>query len=356
MSDQTPEPFDALESRLAQRMRAYSQHAIEPIDPAALAHAAVTPRRPAVRLALPAPIASWPRAGWAALLVALLALGLLGAMLATGAFRPAPFRLALAPSSSPFASALVTPSPSLSPSETPRSAFDGTLVAIERMGSAGLVSGVPYTSSAFTPKVALRLRGLGQRPNTGQETDWCSPREESDASTPRTSARAIVLAWRYACISDLRIIRPFAVDCGTPDTHPDAAALAAAILARPGIDNVHDRGTLQTPQAVPPGLFLGRYSGRVLEIIRSRDLDPKAIDPNGCRLLPEPGTGDPTIEVRGDMNATLILVDVGGELVVIRAGSAGYDGRTAAAGEARGYGSVDVLGAMLTGIYAIEFR
>ena len=101
MSDHTPEPFDALESRLAQRMRAYAQHAIEPIDPAALAHAAVTPRRSVVRLALPTPIAWRPRAAWAALLVTLLALALLGAMLATGAFRPAPLRVVLGPSSSP---------------------------------------------------------------------------------------------------------------------------------------------------------------------------------------------------------------------------------------------------------------
>jgi hypothetical protein len=350
MSDQTPEPFDALESRLSQRMRAYAQHAIEPIDPAALAHAAIT-RPAAVRLALPAPIASRPRAGWVALLVALLALALLGAMLTTGAFRPAPLRPVLVPSSSPLASALETPSPST----TPRSAFGGSQVAIEGVGSAGLVSGVAYTSSAFKPQVAFRLFGLGQKPNTSQETDWCSPLE-SDPPTPSTSARAIVLAWKYACLSDLRILRPFAVDCGTRDTHPDAAALAAAILANPGLGHIHDRGTLQTPEAVPTGLFLGTYSGRVLEIIRSRNLDPKAIDPNGCRLLPEPGTGDPTIEIRGDMNATLILVDVGGELVVIRAGSAGYDGPTAAAGEARGYGSVDVLDAMLTGIYDIEFK
>jgi hypothetical protein len=355
MSDQTPEPFDALESRLAQRMRAYAQHAIEPFDPAALAHAAVTPRRRAVRLALPGPIASWPRAGWAALLVALLALALLGAMLATGAFRPTPFRPALVPPSSPLASALDTQSPSPSPSETPRSAFDGSQVTIESRGNAGLVSGVSYTSRAFKPQVAFRLRGFGQKPNTGQPTDWCSP-GEPDASTPRTSARAIVLAWREGCVSDLRIIRPFAVDCGTPDAHPDAATLVAAIIARAGIDNVHDRGTLQTPEAVPSGLFLETYPGRVLEIIRSRDLDPKATDPDGCRLLPELGTGDPTIEIRGDMNSKLILLDVGGELVVIRAGSAGYDGPTAAAGEARGYGSLDVVGVMLTGIYDLGFR
>jgi hypothetical protein len=191
------------------------------------------------------------------------------------------------PAGSPTPSSNDSPSPSPGSSMTRRSAFDGTEVAIEDTGSTGLVSGLAYTSSAFKPQVAFRLHALGQKQDTGQETDWCSPRE-SDAPTLHTSPRAMVLAWRYACLSDVRFIRPFAVDCGTPDAHPDAAALTAAILARPGIDNVHDRGTLQTLGAVPPSLFFGTYQGRVLEIIRSRDLDPKATDPDGCRLLPTP--------------------------------------------------------------------
>jgi hypothetical protein len=259
------------------------------------------------------------------------------------------------PAPSPTPSSNNSPSPSPGTSGTRRSTFDGTEVAIEDTGSTGLVSGVAYTSSAFKPQVAFRLHALGQKQETGQETDWCSPRG-SDAPTPHTSPRAMVLAWRYACLSDLRIIRPFAVDCGTPDAHPDAAALAAAILANPGIGNIHDRGTLQTPGAVPSSLFLGKYSGRVLEIIRSRDLAPKVPDPDGCRLLPELGTGDPTIEIRGDQNSKLILVDVGGELVIVRAGSAGHDGPTGAAAEARGYGDLGVLDSMLTGIYDVEFR
>jgi hypothetical protein len=52
----------------------------------------------------------------------------------------------------------------------------------------------------------------------------------------------------------------------------------------------------------------------------------------------------------------LILVDVGGELVIVRAGSAGYDGPTGAAAEARGYGDLGVLDSMLTGMYDVEFR
>jgi len=258
-------------------------------------------------------------------------------------------------SPSPTPSSTPSPSPSPGTSVTRRSAFDGTEVAIEDTGSTGLVSGVAYTSSVFEPRVAFHLRGLGQRPGTGQETDWCDARS-SEAPTPQTTPRELVLAWKYGCVSDLRFIRPFAVDCGTPDAHPDAAVLAAAIMARPGIDNVHDLGTLQTLGAVPPGLFFGTYQGRVLEIIRSRDLAPSVIDPDGCRLLQEPGTADPVIEIRGDQNVKLILVDVGGELVVIRAGSGGYDGPTGADAESRGYGDLDVLDVMLTGIYDIEFN
>jgi hypothetical protein len=166
----------------------------------------------------------------------------------------------------------------------------------------------------------------------------------------------IVLGEMPACVSDLRIIQPFGVDCGTPDAHPDSATLAAAILANHGMGIVHDRGLLQTPGVVPAGLFFEPYQGRVIEVIRSRNLDPKATDPDRCRLLSEPGSGDPTIEIRGDLSATLILFDVGGELVIVRAGAAGYDGPTEAAAEARGYGNLEVMGAMLTSIRGIEFR
>ena len=256
------------------------------------------------------------------------------------------------PMLSPTPSSTVSPTPSRTAPATRRSAFAGTAVAIE---DTSFVSGVAYTSSAFRPQIAFRLGAQGPKEGTAQETNWCSP-PGSDGLTLRTSPRTIVLAWRFACVSDLRFIRPFAVDCDTPDAHPDAATLAAAILARPGIGNVHDRGTLQTPGAVPPNLFFGTYQGRVLEIIRSRDLAPNDADPDGCRLLAEPGTGDPTIEIRGDQSATLVLVDVNSELVVVRAAPAGYDGPTGAAAEALGYGNIEVMDAMLKGIYDVEFR
>ena len=44
-------------------------------------------------------------------------------------------------------------------------------------------------------------------------------------------------------------------------------------------------------------------------------------DPDHCALLPEPGTDDPIIEIRHDIGALFVLLDVDGELVVIRASS-----------------------------------
>jgi hypothetical protein len=239
--------------------------------------------------------------------------------------------------------------PSSSPSEI-------TLEAIEDTGSAGLRSGVTYTSRLFQPEVRFRLLGYGLKPDSGLETDFCSP-FGSDAPVPYTSSRTIVLAWRAGCVSDVRFIRPFAVECGTPDTHPDAATLAAAILAKPNVGGVRDYGSVAEAAVVPPTLFLGGSDGRVVDVFGGRFLDPKATDPDHCRLLPEPGSRDPVIEIRGDLTARLILLDVDAELVVIRAAGGGYDAATGAAARARGYGAGgEVFTAMLSAIQDIEFK
>ena len=124
MSDQNLEPFGESDDRLARRMRAYTERAVTRIDPAAVAHAAVTARRPTGSVAWPIPIASRTRAGWALVLVALVSLALIGAAIAAGALGPAPFRLAVVPSSSPSASAYEGPAvrvapPSLDTTSTP---------------------------------------------------------------------------------------------------------------------------------------------------------------------------------------------------------------------------------------------
>ena len=56
-----------------------------------------------------------------------------------------------------------------------------------------------------------------------------------------TSQRMLVLRYLYGCVSELRIIRPYAVECGTADEHPDASGLASAILDNPALSNVRAR-------------------------------------------------------------------------------------------------------------------
>ena len=236
-------------------------------------------------------------------------------------------------------------------SEARRSAFDGTLQPLE--ASTQLTSGVAYTSTTFAPQVAFRLRAFGKKVDPGEATDWCSP---ADGIPLSPSARSIVLPWKMGCVTDLRIIRPFAVDCGTAGPHPDAAALAAAVLDKPDL-SATDLGSLQDPGAVPSTLFFGSYKGRVVRIPGSASMDP-ASDPDRCRLLPDPASHDPTIEIRGDLATDLILVDVHGELVVIRVAAGGYDAPTESAARARGYDGSGLLfeAALLDGIYDIEFK
>jgi len=107
---------------------------------------------------------------------------------------------------------------------------------------------------------------------------------------------------------------------------------------------------------VPPGLLADRYPARVIKIDGSRAFDGTTTDPGHCRLLPEPGSSDPTIELRGDIGAVLILLDVDGRLIVLRVADGGYDARTGAEAASRGYGRDDaVLAVMLQIISEIRF-
>jgi hypothetical protein len=242
-------------------------------------------------------------------------------------------------SPSPAASA-PTNAPSASPSPSPSVAASGSPVAVEDIGDRGLIPDATYTSNRFRPRVTFKLPPRGDWPEGGR-TDWCSPLG-SDAPVPYTSAGTIRLQYTPSCISDLRIIHPYAIDCGTADAHPDAAAFASAILAR-RIAGARDLGTLQSAGVVPGNLLAGVYQGRVIRIDGSgRTIDSATDDPDHCRILPAPNDQDPTIEIRGDLAALLVLIDVRGELVVLRvAPSGGYDGRTSA--DARGRDSIPGL-------------
>lgn len=240
----------------------------------------------------------------------------------------------LAPSPSPINSAPAE----LEPATDPATVFgEGT----------AFIADVAYTSNRFEPSVTFRAsaRTAGEA-----EGDVCPVAD--------ISSRTIVLAHPKACIADLRFIRPWAVDCGAAGDHPDADTLAAAILAIPAPTSMFDLGDLQTAGAVPAGMFPDRYQGRVIEVLRNSQLFRADLpDRDHCRLLPEPGSNDPVIEIRRDMSAILVLLDVKGELVVIRASVAGHDAASGAEAQSRGYaeGGADQLRHLLGLVNGIRF-
>ncbi len=189
-------------------------------------------------------------------------------------------------------------------------------VAIDYAGNPSV--GRTYTSSAFGLPLTFELTPR----SPGSDTIDVCP-------APSTSSRFIVFAHPKVCHDELRFIRPWAVACGTIGDHPNADALAAAILAIPGTTNPRDLGDLQSSAALPAGMFGDEYHGRVVEILGSGPaFGANAVDPDHCRLLAEPASNDPVIEIRQDIGALFVLVDVDGELVVIRAGQEGYDAAT----------------------------
>ena len=218
-------------------------------------------------------------------------------------------------------------------------------VAIEDLSN--LAAGTLYTSRLFEPSITF---GVSPRTEGQPGGDICIPVD--------TSSRSIVLAHPKSCVGDLRLIRPWAVACGTAGDHPDADALAAAILAIPATTSSKDLGDLQAANAVPPGMFAERYHGRVVEMLGYGPLFATDVDDRDhCRLLPEPGTNDPVIEIRRDMSALFVLVDVNDELVVIRASEAGHDRASGAEAQSRGYGQggADQLRHLLGLVNGIRF-
>jgi hypothetical protein len=248
--------------------------------------------------------------------------------------------------------------PSPSPTRSPRLPSLSPEVPLEIEGGQSLLSGALYTSARFEPRVTFRLGPRNDGDPPGSAADWCP--DGVAPNTVKTSARTIALGHPKACLNELRLTRPFAVDCGTPDTHPDSDTLATAILGRPGLAEARDLGTLQTEGAVPTGLFAQDHPGRVIDIGQSpaRPFDAAATDPDQCRLLPEPGSDDPVIEIRGDLDARLVLMDVGGELIVVRVADAGFDSATGVEAHSRGYGTgnPDQHEHLLEHIYDLQFH
>ena len=207
---------------------------------------------------------------------------------------------------------------------SPRAVVNDPAIVIERGGT--LAADARYTSDLFQPRVTFTAT---PRTTGGAEGDICLP--------AATSTRMIVLAHPKGCVADLRFIHPWAVDCGSAGDHPDAAALAAAILAIPATTPAVDLGDTRTRGDLPTGMFREPYPGRVVRMPGSGPSVEDVADADRCALLPEPGTHDPVIEIRRDIGARFVLLDVDGQLVVIRASSDGYDNASHAEAIARGY-------------------
>jgi len=216
-----------------------------------------------------------------------------------------------------------TPTPSLGPESSPSIqpsseawSTPGPLVALEEAGGS-LRSGVTYTSDLFRPRVRLRFTAFGAALHANAKTDWCGSGSYYQGDRPKTSDRLLTFPYLMSCRTVLQFIRPWAVECGTPTAHPDAATLASAILANPRLQT-QDHGT---PADAVPGWGLSGYSGRSLYVAGTHGFDWTVADPAGCRLLPEPGSGDPDIAIRDDLGTSLLLYDIDGELFIVRLGS-----------------------------------
>jgi hypothetical protein len=224
-----------------------------------------------------------------------------------------------------IASPSSTPSPestdeSIAPSAS-RSTSIGQLV-LERDA---LAIGRTITSDRFQPPVTFEV--TPRMPGSPTEPDVCT--------APYSSAGMIVLAHPKACVDTLRLIHPYAIECGLAAMPAHADALADAILERLGKYAV-DRGSVSDSPVVQADLFAYPEIGRVVDITAGRAFDQAARDPDACRLLTGPRTADPVIEIRADIPARLIIVDVGDDLVVVWAGN-GPDAATRAAALSRGY-------------------
>jgi hypothetical protein len=192
----------------------------------------------------------------------------------------------------------------------------GTLLALQTLASSRLAVPVSFWLDQFG--------GPSSHDTTGA-SDFC-PAVVTD--------RSIVLGWLMGCVGELQILVPAAIACGTADRHPTAEALAAAILARPGLD-AHDLGPVGSSDVVPSGLLRGVDGGRVVDIPgTARAFVPADANPDACLIVSD----HPDIEVRGDLAARLLLLDVGDELVIIRMAPGGYDGQSGAEAHSRGYG------------------
>jgi hypothetical protein len=273
--------------------------------------------------------------------------------LAAGSLPPGPVQPPVVHVESPAP----THGPSTAPTEPATSATSralpklASLVFLDAPGSPttnGAILSGRVTSSGFTVPLSFRIDPRAKDAELGSTSDFCAA---------VATEREITLHWTiYACISELRILAPSAVSCGTGDTHPTAQVLAAAMLAKPGLD-ARDLGPVSSSSSLPPGLLRGGNTGRVIDVPGTgRPFVHHSVDPDGCLIE----AGRWPIEVRGDIAARFVLLDVDGQLVIVRAAPGGYDGPSESIARNRGYAgdpdrTVEVYGEMLGAIHDLSF-
>jgi hypothetical protein len=265
----------------------------------------------------------WPRG------VALVAGGL-ALVLAAATLLP---RLATGPGTGPSGSPS-SASPNASPSPVPRTTqlpFDTAYIEQSELVQGTDPGGTLYTSSAFLPTITFRIacRQIDM-PGTPCELGDGG----SELCTVATDGRAIDLGRGPGCATPaIRIIRPYAVDCGTSDPHPSADEFADAIVNQRLAGVAHDAGTLATSRSpIPDGFFGVTYYGRVITIDgagRSPNATRDA-GPGHCWLVPVTDTRPGFAEIRSDESAILMLLDVQGELIVVMVESPGGQAGAAA--------------------------
>jgi hypothetical protein len=222
-----------------------------------------------------------------------------------------------------------SPSPTPSPTASPR-LFEGEIDLSEpaAMVDQTTIADRWLTSASFGLPIHFRVTAAAVPVSSGEPRPslWCPASVEPGV---------IVLPDTKACLRNVRFMVPDAVSCGSEPR--SAAALQAALLANETL-GARDGGAIAENPALPENLFAPGVDGRLIMIDTPRAFDDTADDPDGCVIR----NGATEIEIRGDVPQALLLLEVRGQLVVIRMAGA-QDRLSGAEANERGYlGAIDL--------------
>jgi hypothetical protein len=242
----------------------------------------------------------------------------------------------------------VTPSPTstASPSATPAGptlAPISEATPVEQLGPSRFSS--PSQGFDIPGEVLLTSSRFGL-PLTFQARAWDTDVDppSSDWCWAQTSERAIVIPYRSACATELRILWPSEVDCGSGPVELTADGFAEAVLANSALGAREHPALTQTVWAVS---VLRPTAGRALFIRGTAD-PVSASNPDDCLIK----SGDFRDELRADLETELLALDILGQLIVLRCGP-GHDRATAADARNRGYQGCGGVG--IEGYLQIDF-